>query len=342
MRASCGYREAGAYRRFTEVVGPVLAQRCVDSVREEAADALARFLRYDAFDLRQADGETRELVPVVARGPRAAAVLERGHGVYGAGLSGWVASRQEALLTNRAHLDPRSLLIPGTPRIPEAVIGVPLLARGRLNHVLSVRRFGGLDTFSEQELVLTRCFGDLVGIALDNANARAELQRQASTDALTGLSNRRHFMEQLANATAAAQALDQMLGVLLVDVDGLKLANDTLGHHVGDRLLSIVADTLRPELADGDVAARLAGDEFAALLPGTDAVRASAIACRLEQALNTAARETTGLRGVGASVGWAAHPTDGHDPEELLLAADRSMYETKRRHHRFARRPVVP
>ena len=333
MRAFCGYREADAYRRFAEVLGPVLTQASVEAVRKEAAEALARFLPYDAFDLRVADAERRELVPVLARGPRAAVVMRTGRISYGLGLSGWIAAHQEPLLANDAFLDPRTILVSGTPPTPEAVMGVPLVVRGRLKNVLLVRRFGPVATFSDSELALTRCFADLVAIALDNADARATLEEQATTDPLTGLPNRRRFTEELIRQAAAAEQNGEQLSVLLIDVDGLKLTNDTLGHHEGDRLLMAVAEKLKSELREGDLAGRIAGDEFGVLLRQTDSAQASVIARRLADAITTHAERTWRLSGVGASVGWAEFAVDGRDPEELLQAADRSMYTVKRQHH---------
>jgi diguanylate cyclase (GGDEF)-like protein len=310
MRASCGNREADAYRRFTEVVGPVLAQASVDAVRREAADALARFLPYDAFDLRAADDESRELVPVLARGPRASVVMRTGRIGYGRGLSGWVASRQEALLANNALRDPRAMTVLGTPRTPEAVIGVPLLANGRLKHVLLVRRFGDMASFSEEELALTRCFTDLVAIALDNANTRAQLQRQATTDLLTGLSNNQALQCELESHEETWP-----FSVLVLDFDGLRAANAAFGHREGgDVLIAAVGAALGRLAAPTEFAARMytAGDEFALLLPGQD--EAAAMRRRLEveaalDALEVPERLAAVYR--GASVGAATRqPTE--------------------------------
>jgi diguanylate cyclase (GGDEF)-like protein len=146
-------------------------------------------------------------------------------------------------------------------------------------------------------------------------------------------------MEEL-NAAAAATEPPARLSVLLIDVDGLKLANDTVGHDVGDRLLVTVAEALKAELREDDLAARLAGDEFVALLRYTNGAEAMAIAQRLEDAITKAAQRATGLQDVGASVGWAEYGANGHDPDELLSAADRSMYATKRHHYRRAGRRI--
>lgn len=343
MRRSRTTIEAEAHRRFTEVIGAVMAQETADSVRRRAVDALAMFIPYDACDVRAANDQRRELIPVLSRGVHAAEVMLRGDVTYGHGLTGWVGLHREALLTNSAQLDPRAVLLPGTASTPEAVIGIPLVAGGRLKDVFLVRRQGYRAFFTESEFTLAQTFGDMVAIALENADVRARLEQQANTDPLTGLPNRRYFTAQLGRRATAAQQEDTKLSVLLIDVDGLKLTNDTLGHHEGDRLLVALAQTLSADLRQNDLAARLAGDEFAVLLSHTAATEATMIAQRLGRSLTSAAQAITGLRTVGASVGWAELGSDGRDAEELLIAADKSMYAVKRRNHRQTRRsPIGP
>lgn len=341
MRLSATRRDADAVSRFAELVVPVMAQRTSESIRRHVADALALFLPYDSCDIRLANDRRRELTPVLSRGAHAAEVMLHGEVTYGQGLTGWVALHRQPLLTNTAQSDPRAIRIPGTPSVPEAAIAIPLIAAGSLKDVLVVRREGHSVKFTETEFTLARSFADLVAIALENADLRAQLEQQANTDPLTGLPNRRYFCGELSLRATTADEEDGKLSVLFVDVDGLKLTNDTLGHHEGDRLLATVAQTLSAGLREGDLAARIAGDEFAILLSHTDGFEASVRARRLARAINSAAQAAVGIRGVGASVGWAEFGADGSDAEALLMAADRSMYEAKRHNHLRARRPTV-
>ena len=172
---------------------------------------------------------------------------------------------------------------------------VPLIAAGRLKDVFAVRRDGYDAAFTETEFALARSFADLVAVALENADLRAWLEQQANTDPLTGLPNRRYFSEQLSQRTSTAHDEGSKLSVLLIDVDRLKLTNDTLGHNAGDRLLATVAQTLTSNLREGDLAARLAGDEFAVLLSHTDAVEARVIAARLVRAISSAHKRPPGF-----------------------------------------------
>jgi diguanylate cyclase (GGDEF)-like protein len=332
--------DAETVTRFTELVVPVMAQRTPESVRRQAADALALFLPYDSCDVRSADEQRRELIPVLSRGAHSAEVMLHGDVSYGQGLTGWAALHRQALVTNVAQRDPRAVRVPGPPSVPEAALVVPLIAGGRLKDVFAVRRDGHDAVFTETEFALARSFADLVAVALENADLQARLEQDANTDPLTGLPNRRYFYEQLSRRARTAHDEGSKLSVLVVDVDGLKLTNDTLGHSAGDRLLAAVARALSSGLRDGDLAARLAGDEFAVLLSRTGAAEASIVARRLALAINSAAETATGVRGAGASVGWAELGTEYLDPEELLVAADRSMYREKSRNHRRARRPA--
>ena len=340
MRLSANRRaEADPVTRFTELVVPVMAQQTSESIRRQAADALALFLPYDSCDVRFADDQRRELIPVLSRGAHSAEVMLHGGVTYGEGLTGWAALHRKALVTNVAQRDPRAIRVPGTPSVPEAAMVIPLIVGGRLKDVFAVRRDGYDAAFTETEFALARSFADLVAVALENADLRTRLEQQANTDPLTGLPNRRYFTEQLSRRVSTARDEGSKLSVILIDVDRLKLTNDTLGHNEGDRLLTTVAQTLSSNLREGDLGARLAGDEFAVLLSHTDATGASVIARRLARAINGAAQTITGIHGAGASVGWASLGTECRDAEELLAAADRSMYQAKSRNHSRAPRP---
>jgi diguanylate cyclase (GGDEF)-like protein len=112
------------------------------------------------------------------------------------------------------------------------------------------------------------------------AAARDDLARQAATDPLTGIANRRHFAEEAGRIIATAHRHGRPCALLEMDLDGLKAVNDTHGHAVGDELLLAFVRTCRARLREGDVLGRLGGDEFAALLPETTPDQAESIAQR--------------------------------------------------------------
>jgi diguanylate cyclase (GGDEF)-like protein len=153
-------------------------------------------------------------------------------------------------------------------------------------------------------------------------------EQEAMCDAMTGLPNRKLLSER--TTTALLEKTDGRVALVLFDLDRFKEVNDTLGHHVGDQLLKIVADRLAGAVRDGDTVARLGGDEFAMLLPG---VRSIADARDAAQRMAAAIAEPIVLEGVlvdvGASVGVAVSPDHGTELELLLQRADVAMYLAK-------------
>ncbi|HWH94118.1 MAG TPA: EAL domain-containing protein [Baekduia sp.] len=166
-------------------------------------------------------------------------------------------------------------------------------------------------------------------LALRDNLALVDTRRQALTDDLTGLANRRWLFDRLNHSFD-----DRRVGafaLLLLDLDRFKELNDTLGHHVGDLLLQQLGDRLRHELRDGDLIARLGGDEFAVLLrPGSDQAAAVRVAARLHTALERDFRlDGVNVR-IDASIGIALAPDHGNDANGLLQRADVAMYQAKR------------
>lgn len=167
---------------------------------------------------------------------------------------------------------------------------------------------------------------------LQTANAR--LQSLARTDPLTGLPNRRHFDEAKSVEMRRARRNGQGLALLVCDIDAFKEYNDHYGHAMGDRCLAVVAHTLQARLARaGDVAARIGGEEFGVILPGTDRQGAELLAQRLVQAVAECGIEhlhSPAARVVTISIGLAVLSADaGDDFEALFQRADEALYRAK-------------
>jgi diguanylate cyclase (GGDEF)-like protein/PAS domain S-box-containing protein len=156
-----------------------------------------------------------------------------------------------------------------------------------------------------------------------------QLTDQAFHDGLTGLANRALFRDRLDQALARSERSRETLAVLLVDLDGFKQVNDSLGHDAGDQLLQQVAQRFRQATRPADTLARFGGDEFALLLEGADEDRAVAVADRLlervAKPVSIAGRELA----VGTSVGIVLHPGGAGDGDELIRQADVAMYAAK-------------
>ncbi|MCC5796146.1 MAG: diguanylate cyclase [Methylophaga sp.] len=159
----------------------------------------------------------------------------------------------------------------------------------------------------------------------------SQLQRQAETDPLTGLDNRRRFSLELETLFWRAQRHQLKLAVILLDIDHFKKINDTFGHPVGDRVLCILAELCRQALRESDFACRYGGEEFAFLLPGSDLPDAVAIAERLAQSIE----DTQIIAGdqrvrFTVSMGVAELAATDENAEQLIHRADVLMYQAKR------------
>jgi diguanylate cyclase (GGDEF)-like protein len=187
---------------------------------------------------------------------------------------------------------------------------------------------GGFDTETRK---LAEWIAAQAGIALENARLHEEVRRQATTDELTGLVNRRRFMEALAAEYERARLFETPFSVVLADLDDFKRINDDHGHHGGDLALRSFGRMLGDHVRDFDVAARVGGEEFAILLPQTRAPAAAAVAARIRAALVTApiaVSDDASVR-LTASFGVAESGAE-RSPDELLRRADEALYAAKR------------
>ncbi len=172
----------------------------------------------------------------------------------------------------------------------------------------------------------------LARLFVERERAAAALSAQLARDPLTGLASRRAFVDALERTTARCRREGTGLAVLFCDLDAFKLVNDRHGHAVGDTVLVEVARRLEASTREGDVVARMAGDEFVVLLPGADAEVAGDVEARIRVALARPVAVDGLVVCVGVSVGVAhvgacADVDPGHD---LVAEADRAMYRDKR------------
>ncbi len=156
-----------------------------------------------------------------------------------------------------------------------------------------------------------------------------ELHHLAVHDPLTGLLNRRGFDRALASHVAYVDRYGPRGALLVLDLDGLKVINDTCGHNAGDEAITATANVLQRRLRSTDTIARLGGDEYAVILPDANRDQAAVVAAMLVTAIRT---ETTPLDAdveLTASIGVALFDTPGRTPQDLMSHADRSMYAAK-------------
>jgi diguanylate cyclase (GGDEF)-like protein len=162
---------------------------------------------------------------------------------------------------------------------------------------------------------------------------RESLQRErilARTDGLTGLINRRHFLELAEHEIAVARRYGLPLAMVLFDVDGFKKINDSLGHPAGDEVLRAVARRAGQQLRAADLLARYGGEEFIVLAPESGARSAAVVAERIRNAMEEEGIGTPGgLAAVAISAGVSELETDSDTVEDLIRRADRALYDAK-------------
>jgi diguanylate cyclase (GGDEF)-like protein len=186
------------------------------------------------------------------------------------------------------------------------------------------------ESFDEESEQLAHWLAAQASIAIENERLHQTVKRQAITDELTQLANRRRFTETLAVEVRRAERFGDPLALILADLDDFKLINDRYGHQTGDEVLRRFSDVLRENVRDFDLPVRYGGEEFAVLLPETGVEGAQRLARRLQNALlRLRLPEIGGDRPpVTASFGVAAFPA-ARSAEELLAAADGALYRAK-------------
>src|SRR6266852_9610329 len=162
------------------------------------------------------------------------------------------------------------------------------------------------------------------------------LQLNAVTDPLTGLYNRRLFTESLEKELNRARRYGLPLGLVILDLHRFKEVNDKYGHPRGDDVLRAAASTLRKSLRTSDSAFRIGGDEFALLLPQTDAAQGLALSRRIETVFEETIQPLQLSVGVSMDHGVATFPLDGEQADQLIRVADERLYRLKHANHRKA------
>lgn len=193
------------------------------------------------------------------------------------------------------------------------------------------------NAFGDGDLEVLELMSGLIGAAMFHAvrYGADELFRRATHDGLTGVANRALFMDRLRHCLAQARRESYPVGVLVLDMDGLKRINDEHGHRAGDEALREFASRLSSGLRQSDTVARLGGDEFGVVLARVEDREGAWVAAdRLSTLLDEALLFERRRLPLSASIGVAVFPDDGDQPDVLLETADQAMYAIKRQRTR--------
>jgi diguanylate cyclase (GGDEF)-like protein/excisionase family DNA binding protein len=321
-------RQVRSQHELLKVTESILTTLDTSSLLESVVDRLGDLVGWDNVKIELLDPESGILSPVIAKGADAVEYMEPWQPGE-VGLATWVLQHDEAVMLEDQHDDPRVRHLRAGPT-HGGLVCAPLRGRTGAIGVLMLERIEENRRFSEDEFELVKLFAAQVSIAVQNAEAHGAVARQAETDDLTGMRNQRSFRAELAATIAGGEGFS----LLMVDLDRFKLVNDTFGHEAGNDFLRRVAAAIVGASRETDAVFRYGGDEFAVLLPRTDAAQVGPIAERIRSAVAEVTSNSAVLRKSGvivdASAGRATFPADGATAEAILLAADRACFVAKR------------
>jgi diguanylate cyclase (GGDEF)-like protein len=212
-----------------------------------------------------------------------------------------------------------------------SIIGIPLKVGSTVVGVMNLSR-STLGGFSSSELRLLSLLSDQAAVAISNASLHQMISRQAYSDTLTGLPNRRALDERLEEEVLSARKNNYSFAVIMMDLDGFKAVNDTYGHSVGDDVLRLVFGQMARGVRTTDFLARYGGDELTLILSQTELMSAQIVTEKIIEGMKKLKyRLPDGRRlKLGISGGIALYPVHARSGPDLLRAADGALYHAKR------------
>lgn len=210
---------------------------------------------------------------------------------------------------------------------------VPLVQAGTFKSALCMVSSEKDRAIPSSDMKMVADLADRVAVVVSHAELFAQVERQAITDPMTGLYNRRYFSEQLSKEIDRFQRFGHAFSLIVVDLDFLKKINDEseLKHMAGDAAIKHVANTIKHKVRDVDTVGRIGGEEFVVLLPETDLAPARMVAERICAAIREKPVGQCGVGVITASLGVASFPYDAQDGDKLFELADQALFLAKER-----------
>ena len=209
--------------------------------------------------------------------------------------------------------------------VSKFLIIIPLFQNQNPFGVMMV--FSPREGVTDKELNFLSLFANQVEMAITIANLFETMKKEAVTDSLTELYNRRYFTEELKKEADRARRLNQPFTIISLDLDYLKKINDTYGHMAGDIAIKAIADVMKKNARSIDIPARLGGEEFSILLPGIDSNGGMVAAERIRAAIEN--EEVPQIGKITASIGVGTYPEHSMNIDELVEMTDQAMYRSK-------------
>ncbi len=301
----------------------------LDAILHTILDHMERMVEAELWTLLMLDEASQELYYAIAAGD-AQEALQGLRVQAGEGLAGWVLEHGETVIVPEAEIDPR--MQPsgsGGLRSVRSAIALPLRGRKGTQGVIEI--LNPRAEMSDYTIAFLHILADHAAIAIENAHDVARIRQLTITDDITGLYNVRHLYHVLDRELRRARKAQTPVSLAFLDLDHFKRVNDRHGHLVGSELLGHAGRRLRELSPPHDLCFRYGGDEFAILMPATEAADALEQTRTLHRALmETEFTMKNGLKlHVSASVGLATAPADGVQVHAIVGAADARMYAVK-------------
>ena len=248
------------------------------------------------------------------------------------GIAGWVFKEGKPLLVKKGGKDPRFKKFENVDEELKSIISVPLKIKDQVIGVINVdnRRKG--DFFNKDDLRLLSIFANQAAIAIQNAQLHQEIKQLAITDDLTGLYNFRYIKGRLEEEVKRAQRFKHPLALIMADIDHFKEFNDAYGHLEGNKALQNIADILRSNIREVDIAGRFGGEEFIIILPEANMQEVHKIAERIRSKVekcNFADEKNHPERKITISLGITSCFQENITPQGLVQKIDQALYQAK-------------
>ena len=245
------------------------------------------------------------------------------------GLTRTVALEKKMIIVEDMMNHPLYASVPKTWR--GSIIGIPLKMDSRVVGVMNLARTR-TGEFSQSEIRLLTILADQAAIAIKNAHLHAAATQQARSDSLTNLPNRRALDEHLEEEIKRSKRSGIPFSVVMMDLDGFKIINDTFGHEVGDEVLQVISSSFQKALRATDFLARYGGDEMTIILPETDWPQVLIVTDKIQNELRQLVFKMPSGEQFSLSVtgGVAIYPRHATESAGLLRTADEALYRAKR------------
>jgi diguanylate cyclase (GGDEF)-like protein/putative nucleotidyltransferase with HDIG domain len=290
------------------------------------ADKLCATIPFDTIAYYHIEGET--LNPLFVRGNEEE-LFRRLRIPVGQGLSGWVVHERKTILNGNPAVEPGFLHDRNIMTHLRSALSVPVEGESGVIGALTLYSMIR-DRYSREHRRVLMAVATRLAHQVENSLRFQKATGDAYTDELTGLSNSRWLVAHLSSTCERAAAEKETFAVLVIDLDGFKLLNDTHGHLRGNDALRAIAEASRTLLPPASSIARMGGDEFVVVLPDCNATAAAAIGLQIQMTVEQVGVTLVAGSQLSASWGVSIFGEDGETPENLVAEADRRMYENKR------------